>query len=150
MPQDEPFLIAIGGFEPRPGLATLRFQWLAVRSFRQARHAKGVRHADAMRRGRTYFSLTVWETASAMKAYATSGAHLEAMRAAGSLARSSRFHRYWAAGVPDWPTALAAWDAAGRAEDKTGPTGASSGVEAKPQGSPRQGTAAPLLARELR
>ncbi|MEM9431124.1 MAG: hypothetical protein AAGA32_16730 [Pseudomonadota bacterium] len=149
MPQDEPFLIAIGGFEPRPGLATLRFQWLAVRSFRQARRAKGVRHADVMRRGRTYFSLTVWETASAMKAYAANGAHLEAMRAAGSLARASRFHRYWAAGVPDWPTALAAWDAAGWAEEKAGPTGVSFGEDARPQRSPVQSTAEPALARQL-
>lgn len=105
-------IVAIGGIAVKPGLRGAQFQWFAVRAFAQARRAPGAVHSDVRRRGHLIFSLSVWESADAMRGYAASGPHRAAMARVEALSTWYRFHRYRAEAVPSWADAFAEWDRA--------------------------------------
>jgi hypothetical protein len=55
----------------------------------------------------THYTMTLWESAEQMHGFAHSGAHLEAMKKSGKLAKEIRTLTYEATELPDWKTAKA-------------------------------------------
>ncbi len=108
---EKKLIVAIGGFRLRHPMLGPAFSFFAVPAFMQARRAPGNRFADARFVDGRHFSLSAWESPQAMRAYAVSGPHARAMRAASWLG-SGPFARYTADAPPDWDEALAVWYAA--------------------------------------
>ncbi len=53
----------------------------------------------------THYTMTLWNSEAAMKAFARSGAHLEAMKQSGKLAKEIRILTIPAAKLPSWKEA---------------------------------------------
>jgi hypothetical protein len=98
-------LVAIGGFRLHHWALGPAFQFYAVPAFLQARSAPGNRFADARVVDGRHFSLSAWDSPQAMRAYATSGRHLRAMRAARWLG-DGPFAQYTTDDLPTWEEAL--------------------------------------------
>ena len=52
-----------------------------------------------------HYTMTLWESEEDLKAFAASGAHLEAMKKGASIAREIRTLTIDATELPDWKTA---------------------------------------------
>jgi heme-degrading monooxygenase HmoA len=52
--------------------------------------------------GRNHYTLSIWETDAAMKQFARSGAHLEAMKQSAKLAHELRTFTFEAEAIPNW------------------------------------------------
>ena len=90
-----------------------RFVRHTVPAMRQARSAPGNLFAQARRIDGVFHTLTVWTDQAAMRAFLTSGAHLQAMRAMAGIGTGSTLG-YPAEAVPDWKDAYARWQSEGR------------------------------------
>lgn len=55
--------------------------------------------------GRLHFTLSVWESEAAMRAFVRSGAHLEAMQRSAALSHEIRTYTYEADAIPGWKEA---------------------------------------------
>jgi hypothetical protein len=55
--------------------------------------------------GYMHFTLSAWESEKDLKAFAHSGAHLQAMRESGNLATEIRIHTFPGERIPDWKEA---------------------------------------------
>ncbi len=55
--------------------------------------------------GYLHFTLSVWEDQKYLKQFSRSGAHLEAIKQAGALAREIRIYTFESDVVPDWKEA---------------------------------------------
>jgi hypothetical protein len=109
------FLVSITGLRIKPGLLNrLRFTWHAVRSFNQARKAKGNLHVAARAVNGVQHTVTAWESREAMLVYIRSGAHLEAMKAFHRIAEGSTFSMVTER-LPDWEEAHRLWKERGAA-----------------------------------
>lgn len=104
--------VTIGRADPKSASALPRFFWLTLLSLRQARRAPGCVQSGVTARDGGFYSLTVWDSPAARDAYARSGAHLQAMRAARRLLTGFRAHSFTSDTVPAWDEALARWHAA--------------------------------------
>lgn len=104
----EPALIvAVGRISLCPDASRVRFFALTLLSLLQAKRAAGNLHASTHGTDGAHFSLTVWESAGAMHAFAARGPHRRAMQSIGSLAAEGSFHHWRSASVPTWREALA-------------------------------------------
>lgn len=79
----------------------------------QARSAPGNISTDARRIDGVQHTVTVWNDEVAMRAYLTSGAHQQAMRAFRQIATGKTIG-YNGAQIPTWPQARAIWEERGR------------------------------------
>lgn len=105
-------VIAVGGLRPK-SWRLRAFLRLSALSLSQARAADGNLLAEVHMVWGTPFSFTAWEGAEQMRRYARTPPHATAMSEFARLALRSRFHRWEAVDLPDWPEALAVWRAAG-------------------------------------
>lgn len=55
--------------------------------------------------GYLHFTLSVWENEEAMKTFARSGKHLEAMKASREIAAEIRTYTFRSEQIPDWKEA---------------------------------------------
>ena len=90
-----------------------RFWWHAVRAMAQARRANGNLRAETRTINGVHHTLSVWASREAMRAYLTSGAHRQAMKAFPSMAEGKIFG-YTAEHAPDWGEAHRLWRTKGR------------------------------------
>ncbi len=103
---DASLIVAVGRITLRPGASRLRFIFHTIMSLWQAKRAEGCVHASTNGADGAHYSMSVWRSEAAMRAYARSGAHLRSMRAARRFAEEARFRHWHAATVPDWRAAL--------------------------------------------
>ena len=88
--------------------------WLhAMKSMAQARNAPGNISADARTINGVHHTLSVWTDKDAMRAYLTTGPHLEAMRLFPSIA-TGKVVGYLAPKAPEWFEVHAIWLDRGR------------------------------------
>ncbi|MDJ1017878.1 MAG: hypothetical protein QNJ35_15325 [Paracoccaceae bacterium] len=104
----KPHLVAIGGFRLRSPLLAPAFFWFAAPALSDARNAPGCVMADARAVYGRQFSLSVWESPAAMRAYAGSPRHARAMRAASWLG-SGPFAHFATTEPVTWEEALEVW-----------------------------------------
>jgi len=90
------------------------FFWLhAMKSMVQARNAPGNISAGARTINGVHHTLSVWTGKDAMRAYLTTGPHLEAMRLFPRIA-TGKVVGYVAQQAPDWSEVHAIWQERGR------------------------------------
>ena len=106
--------VSITGLRLKTPLGWPRFAWHALGSMRQAQAAPGNLRADARKIDGVHHTLTLWTDRAAMLAYLRSGAHLQAMKAFGSIATGSVLG-YEADVAPEWAEIPAIWRERGRA-----------------------------------
>lgn len=104
-------LVAVGRITLRPRASRLRFLLHTLRSLWQAKRAAGCVHAATNGADGAHYSLSVWQSEAAMRAFARSGAHLRAMKVARLIAEEADFCHWYADTVPDWPEALSRFHA---------------------------------------
>ena len=100
--------VSMTGFRPRGIVHLPRFWWRTVQSLAQARRATGIVAVQAKIIGGTYHTLTAWSDLVSMRAFVTSGAHLEAMKNFRKLG-TGRIFGYPPDKVPDWDTIYELW-----------------------------------------
>ena len=62
-----------------------------------------------------HYTMSLWKTEADMQAFARSGAHLEAMKKSGGMAKEIRTLTIEAEKLPDWKTAIAMLEKEGKA-----------------------------------
>lgn len=100
--------VSITGLKVRSWLQAPLFWRHAIPSLRQAQMAPGNLFADVRKVDGVQHTLTAWESRAAMRAYLTSGAHLQAIRAFRRVG-SGRVCGYETETQPTWDEALACW-----------------------------------------
>lgn len=105
--------VSMTGLRLRSPWQAPRFWFHALGAMAQARAASGLLRAEARRIDGVHHTLTVWESRDAMRAFLRTGAHATAMRVFPRFATGKVFG-YAADAPPDWPDALALWQAHGR------------------------------------
>ncbi|MXO72246.1 hypothetical protein [Alteraurantiacibacter buctensis] len=105
--------VSITGLKVRSLLLLPLFFRHAVPSLTQARKAPGNLFADVRRVAGVQHTLSVWQDRAAMRAYLTSGAHLQAIGAFRQIG-SGRICGYEADRQPTWEEALDYWHQYGR------------------------------------
>lgn len=105
--------VSITGLKVRSLLLMPLFYRHAVPALTQARKAPGNLFADVRRIAGVQHTLTVWQDRAAMRAYLTSGAHLQAIRSFRQIG-SGRTCGYEADRQPSWDEALEYWHQYGR------------------------------------
>jgi hypothetical protein len=91
-----------------------RLSWNGLKISLQARKSPGFVAMKNTGSGFLHYTMSLWEGEKEAKAFAHSGAHLEAMKAASSLATEIRIHTYEAGSLPSWSEAKALVDRQGR------------------------------------
>jgi hypothetical protein len=64
--------------------------------------------------GYMHYTMSAWKTPEDVKRFSRSGAHLDAMKRAGALAREIRIHTFEADKLPDWKEAKSLIERNGR------------------------------------
>lgn len=105
--------VSITGLEITSPRHSSRFWWHAVRSMNQAREATGNISAEARTVNSVHHTLSVWTNEAAMRAYLSTGAHLQAMKAFPSIATGKTLG-FNAEQPPHWDDVHALWAARGR------------------------------------
>lgn len=99
--------IAVGRLSLKAGTGRLRFLWHTLRSQWQAKRAPGCSHAATRREeGNIFWSLSVWQTPEAMRAYRSSGAHLRAMQVTRQITGRADFVHWQSDSIPGWDEAM--------------------------------------------
>lgn len=111
MPQN--VYISITGLRVRRFYHLPSFWSHALRSMAQARKAPGNLFAEARKIDGIHHTLSVWTDRDAMRAYLTSGPHLDAMRLFPRIA-AGRVVGFHAPHAPDWAEVPAIWSERGR------------------------------------
>jgi heme-degrading monooxygenase HmoA len=68
----------------------------------QAKNAPGFVKMKNTGWGRLHFTLSIWESEAAMKQFARTGAHLEAMKQSTKLGKEIRTHTFESDAIPNW------------------------------------------------
>lgn len=111
MPKD--VYVSITGLQVRRVWHIPSFWSYAMKSMVQAHSAPGNISADARTINGVHHTLSVWTSTDAMRAYLTTGPHLEAMRLFPSIA-TGKVVGYLAPQAPDWSEVHAIWLERGR------------------------------------
>ena len=104
-------ILAIGGIQTKGFIGKIRFNYFALRSFSQAKHARGNLGADVTVWNGISLSISLWEDRQAMKVYVLSGAHRAAMRNASKMGEVLHFSITEADQLPSKAEAIALWRA---------------------------------------
>lgn len=105
--------VSITGLQLRSRRHFFRFWWHAIRSMAQARRAEGNIAADARLINGVHHTRTVWTDEASMRRYLTAGAHLQAMKAFGSIATGKTLG-FYAEAAPDWSEVHSIWQSRGK------------------------------------
>lgn len=105
--------VSITGLQVRRVWHIPSFWSIAMKSMVQARNAPGNISADARTINGVHHTLSVWTNKDAMRAYLTTGPHLEAMRLFPSIA-TGKVVGYQTNRIPDWSEIKAIWRDHGR------------------------------------
>jgi hypothetical protein len=89
-------------------LSAIRFWWLAIPTFRQAKSSKGVLFCEVKTVDGFHHTLTAWETKKDMKQFVSSPLHLKAMKVFPKIATGSTIG-FEADEIPSWNEALEVW-----------------------------------------
>jgi hypothetical protein len=111
MPQD--VYVSITGLQVRRVWHVPSFWLHAIKSMKQARSAPGNISAGARTINGVHHTLSVWTSKDAMRAYLTTGPHLDSMRLFPRIA-TGKVVGYPAQQAPDWSEVHAIWLAQGR------------------------------------
>ncbi|MBL7964678.1 MAG: hypothetical protein JNM31_12645 [Flavobacteriales bacterium] len=107
--QGTTFHLSITGLRVKPGLLNrIRFQYHAVRSYRQAQKADGLLHVAVRRVNGVEHTVTAWRDREAMLAFVRSGRHLRAMKVFHHIATGATFG-FTTDHLPDWQDIHALW-----------------------------------------
>lgn len=105
--------VSITGLQVRRIWHIPSFWYLATRALVQARRAPGNISADARTIKGVHHTRSVWNDEAAMRAYLTTGPHLEAMRRFPGIA-TGKTVGFLTTEVPDWADVHAIWLVKGR------------------------------------
>ena len=85
-----------------------KFFALSVSALGIMKQLKNTKHLDFKKKGfwTKHYTMTLWETEEDLKAFASSGAHLEAMKISKKIAKEIRTKTITADKLPDWNTAI--------------------------------------------
>lgn len=85
-----------------------KFFALSLFALKIMKQLKAGNHVDFKKRGiwTKHYTMSLWKTADDMKAFARSGAHLEAMKNSAVIAKEIRTVSVDTDKLPDWKTAL--------------------------------------------
>ena len=85
-----------------------QFFILSAKALKIMRQLKGTNYVEMKKRGlwKTHYTMTLWNNEEDLKAFARSGAHLEAMKTAKSIAKEIKTYTYDTDTLPDWKTAI--------------------------------------------
>ena len=107
-------IVAINALYPKGFFGELTFWYYAIPSKIQADNASGALYVDVATKNGAHYSFTVWESRQAMRAYVSSGSHLEAMKNFRRFA-TGKVYSYETSAVPSIDEAIAMLEANGRA-----------------------------------
>lgn len=110
---DAAMYVSVTGLQVRGPLGFLLFLLRTLPAFRAAQNADGNVFCEAKTRNKTHHTLTVWESKVHMQTYRSSSPHLKAMKAFSKIG-SGRVYGYESDTIPDWESALKAYDLYGR------------------------------------
>ena len=98
--------ISVTRLELRSYWSFFKFLSISKRAQKQAEQAKGNLHVGLNNLGfRFFLTLTAWDSEEDMLTFIKTGAHAEAMRRSGEIARSVQSTHFEANEVPDWEEA---------------------------------------------
>jgi hypothetical protein len=85
----------------------MKFFALSAEAFKIMKQMRGTGHLAFKKRGiwTTHYTMSLWPNEESMKAFARSGAHLEAMKHSKEIAKEIRTFTYDAAELPNWKMA---------------------------------------------
>jgi hypothetical protein len=102
--------VSITGLQLKGRRPHVRFWWHAIRSMIQARKAPGNLFVDARFIAGVHHTRSAWVDEAAMRRYLVAGAHMQAMKAFGTIA-TGRTLGFPADTVPDWDEVHRLWHA---------------------------------------
>lgn len=105
--------VSVTGLKVKSVWQLPRFWWHALRSYRQAQKAPGVRHVSVRHVDGYQHTLTAWDSRADMLKFIRSGAHLLAIRAFRTIA-SGRTFGFESETLPSWEKAVTLWRDKGR------------------------------------
>ncbi|MBL7900645.1 MAG: DUF3291 domain-containing protein [Bacteroidia bacterium] len=84
-----------------------KFFALSAAAFKIMKQMRGTGHIAFKKRGiwTTHYTMSLWPNEESLKAFAHSGAHLEAMKRSKEIAKEIRTYTYDANELPDWKKA---------------------------------------------
>jgi len=91
-----------------------RLSWNGLKISLQARRQPGFIRMKNTGFGYMHYTLSAWDQRDDLKGFSRSGAHLEAMKRASSLAREIRIYTYESDAFPDWNEAKGLLEKYGR------------------------------------
>lgn len=103
-------IISVTGLKTKGFFAYLRFMWLAVPAFRQAKRAKGNLFCETRTIDGVAHTLTVWKDRKSMKHFVLTGPHRKAMGEFAKIATGATI-TYEQDSLPSWQEALQEWRA---------------------------------------
>lgn len=101
--------VSITGLKTKGVTSWVRFIFLTIPAFNEAKKADGILFCETTKRGNEYHTLTVWESKQKMMIYRKSPAHLKAMKAFSSIA-TGKVYGYECDNIPSWEDALEEYD----------------------------------------
>lgn len=108
-------IVSITSLRLRSRFGFFRLSWNGLKIRLQARRQPGFIKMKNTGSGYLHYTLSAWNTQEDVKRFSRSGAHLEAMKGARSLAEEIRIYTYEADALPDWKHAKALLAKNGRA-----------------------------------
>lgn len=109
-------IISVTGLRTHSLWGRLRFYWLAIPAFRQAKLAKGNLFCETRKIDGVYHTLTAWKSRKHMKHYVLSGAHRTAMGQFSQFATGA-VHSFESETMPSWERAVQNWREAAASYD---------------------------------
>lgn len=98
--------ISLTALKPKGFFSFLRFWFLAIPSFQEAKKAKGILFCEVKNMHGNQCTITAWKSREDMLVFMRSGVHLKAMKAFGKIA-TGKTYGYEADEVPSWENANA-------------------------------------------
>jgi hypothetical protein len=92
----------------------LKFFALSARALKIMKQLKATDYKDFKKKGvwTKHYTMTLWNNEEELKAFARSGAHLEAMKKTKEIAKELRTYTYDAEKLPEWDEAIKLLDKA--------------------------------------
>lgn len=106
-------IVAINALYPKGFFGELTFWYYAIPAKIQADNASGALFVDVANKNGAHYSFTVWESRQAMRAYVSSGSHLEAMKNIRRFA-TGKVYSYETSTIPTMDEAIAILEEHGR------------------------------------
>lgn len=108
-------IVSITSLRLRSRFGFFRLSWNGLKISLQARRQPGFIQMKNTGSGYLHYTLSAWANEEDVKRFSRSGAHLEAMKNARTLAKEIRIHTFEADAIPDWKDAKSLIERNGRA-----------------------------------